>query len=101
MDFQNVNESCKEGCYFDRVYDPHGDPQVWCTTCEQWFHMACCKKQEDFKSQDDKETMIVRGARFGVVGTGCFLDPLNPNIKKLLETGNYSKLLCHDCGSDI
>ena len=100
-DFQNVKECCKKDCDFNNAYDPHGDPQVWCTTCQQWFHMVCCKKQKEVKSKGDKEVMIVRGARFGVAGTGCFLDPLNPDIKKLLKTGKYPKLLCNGCRGTI
>ena len=45
--------------------------------------------------------MIVRGACFGVVGTGCFLDPLDPNLETLLETGKYPKLLYGECGGSV
>ena len=74
---------------------------MWCITCQEWFHMVCCKKQKEFKSVDDIKMMIVRGACFGVVGTGCFLDPLDPNLETLLGTGKYPKLLCGECGGSV
>ena len=101
LEFQNIKDCCKKDCYFGRVYNPHGEPQVWCTTCQQWFHMVCCKKQKDLKSMGDVETMIIRGACFGVAGTGCFLDPLHPTLKTLLQTGKYPKLICNRCGGNI
>ena len=75
---------------------------MWCTTCQQWFHMVCCsKKQNDLKSVGDVETMIIRGAHFGMVSTGCFPDLLDPTLKTLLQTGKYLKLICNGCGGNI
>ena len=97
VDFQNINECCKEGCYFNGIYNPHGDPQVWCTTCEQWFHMHVARSRRTSKVRMIRRPWLSEG----VASTGCFLDPINPDIKKLLESGKYSKLLCHDCGRYI
>ena len=63
--------------------------------------MVCCKKLTTLKSQSDVEKMIVRGARFGVVGTGGFLDPLDATLKKLLKTGEYLNLLCPECKGTV
>jgi hypothetical protein len=43
--------------------------------------------------------MIIRGVSFGIVGTGCFVDPLHPKLKELLQGGKYFKHPCPQCNA--